>query len=137
MWLQTKRAMKEFQEWKYLELCKKLRELAGFEISIELDSESLIDDSVEPEYHAENIEKVFFTPLFQVFEEITTDELWREGLKEVLSKIVMKNASWIYNGNNCYSLENKILTIDHDAHANVESISERKEALSELLMWSM
>ncbi|MCH8518752.1 hypothetical protein LAT59_03255 [Candidatus Gracilibacteria bacterium] len=137
MGLQTKRAMKEFQEGRYLELCKILNNLAGYEIAIDFNSESLIDDSVEPEYHAGNIEKVFFTPLLQVFEEITSDDLGKEGLKEILSKIVMKNDSGIYNGNYCYSLDNGVLTIDHDAHANVESIDERREALSELLMGSM
>ncbi|MBS1751505.1 MAG: hypothetical protein JST63_16505 [Bacteroidetes bacterium] len=132
MGLIEKRAIKSFREGAYNKLRKEINSIAGLPVEFEVNWESL---SV-PDYsqlYEEGFTKVYFTPVINAFKEITSDSPGKDALKNALKKIVIKNEGAIYYGENAYSFDNGVLTINHEPCTNIDDIKERTDVLSKIL----
>lgn len=132
MGLIEKRAIKSFREGAYNKLRKEINSIAGLPVEFEVNWESL---SV-PDYsqlYEEGFTKVYFTPVINAFKEITSDSPGKDALKNALKKIVIKNEGAIYYGENAYSFDNGVLTINHEPCTNIDDIKDRTDVLSKIL----
>ena len=91
--------MKEFQATKFVAWKAKLYEIVGFEPEIEVkwDTINLEESNLGRDTTFEYFEEVWFTPLLRVFEQICSDDMGKEAVRDGLKKIVIdgsKGTSW-------------------------------------------
>jgi len=132
MGLAERRIVKSYQEDAYPKLVKEINTLAGYDIEIEVNWDS-ISDNEHSAIWEESFTKVYFTPVINMLKSITMDEMGKEALKESLKKIVITNDNGNYYPSNAYSFENSTLTIDHSSFSNVSNVNERSEYLTEFM----
>ncbi|BBM82527.1 hypothetical protein [Candidatus Uabimicrobium amorphum] len=130
MGLQERKALENFQKNQYATLKKQLDEIAGHELTMDIDWESIVKE-VNHEYYENDIPKLYFLPLVSALESICCDDLGKQALKETLKTIVICNHSETY-GKSAISFANRVLKIDH-RWTNVEYVDERSEAIITLL----
>lgn len=136
MGLTEKRGIKAFQDSKYAGLVNEINALAGFPLEFDVNWDTLAEADYAHLYE-EGFTKVYFTPLINAFKAITVDELGKEGLKETVKKIVIKNERGNYYGSTAYSYADGVLTIDHSPISNIDNIDERSAELEKLLSSKM
>ncbi|HRP31956.1 MAG TPA: hypothetical protein PKV73_08695 [Agriterribacter sp.] len=136
MGLNEKRAIKAFQENTFPKLVKKINEAAGFpvELDVQWDTLAVADNA---HLYDEGFTKVYFTPVINAFKDITTDDLGKDGLKETLKKVVIKNEGGYYSPGSAISFEGGVLTIDHEPVSNINDIDQRANAIANLLAAKM
>jgi hypothetical protein len=130
MGLPEKRALKEFQDNRYPELKKKLEELAGFPVELEVDWESLAVDEYGHLYN-DAFDKVYFQPVIAALQKITGDDMGKEAIKEGLKKIVMQNKSGNYSPDGL-KFDGGVLMMDHQPTSNIEYVEDRAKRVFEL-----
>jgi hypothetical protein len=136
MGLVEKRGLKAFQDEHYQKLVDGINSLAGYPIEFEVHWETLaIPDQAQ--FYNDGWTKVYFTPISGALKGIVADDLGKDGLKQVLKKVILKNEGGYYTGSSAYSLKDGILTIDHQSTTNMDSIKERTDTLERLLMSQM
>jgi hypothetical protein len=131
MGLQEKRAIEEFKTGAFL-TCKKNVETAlglGPEWDIQWDT---LASEGKAQLVSDSLPKVFFEPLVKAFGKIGSDNLGKEALKGSIKKIVIKNVAGVW-GENAYSFEDGILTVDHLPTTNIDDVEQRCEFLTKLL----
>ncbi len=136
MGLAEKRGIKAFQDTKYAGLVSEINTLAGFPVEFDVNWDSLAEADYAHLYE-EGFTKVYFTPIINAFKAITVDELGKEGLKETVKKIVIKNENGNYYGSTAYTYADGVLTIDHSPISNIDNIDERSTELEKLLSSKM
>ena len=130
MGLQERKALENFQKNQYTALKKQLDEIAGHELTIDIDWESIANE-IGHEQYENDIPKLYFLPLIEALKVICCDDLGKQALKETLQTIVICNHSETY-GKSAISFTNRVLKIDH-RWTNVEYVEERSEAIKSLL----
>lgn len=136
MGLTEKRGIKTFQDTKYAGLVKEINTAAGFPVELDVHWDTLATADYAHLYD-EGFTKVYFTPVINAFKAITTDELGKEGLKETVKKIVIKNEGDNYSGSAAYSYSDGVLTIDHSPITNIDDIDQRSAELEKFLSAKM
>ena len=136
MGLTEKRAIKTFQDTVYPALEKEINTTAGYPIEFDIKWDTLAVAEYAHLYN-EGFTKIYFTPVINAFKNITADDLGKEALKETVKKIVIKNENENYSYNNAYTLDNGVLTIDHQPNCNIDDIAGRSEELIKFLSAKM
>jgi hypothetical protein len=88
MGLAERRAIKIFQEGKYTKLKEEIDRVAGFEVDMDINWDSLGKEGYA-EYYEEYLPKVYFRPLIDALKGVCVDDLGREALREGLKKVVL------------------------------------------------
>ncbi|MCF8060599.1 MAG: hypothetical protein K9K67_14955 [Bacteriovoracaceae bacterium] len=132
MGLKERRALEEFKTQSYGNLLNQIKSAAQFEVEVEFNFESL-EKNILPDYFAEHVTKVFFTPLINTLNSIAADELGATALKQSLKKIIIQDSNSIHISNQWASLKDGVLTLDHEVSTNVDQIVDRTESLTALL----
>ncbi len=136
MGLAEKRIIKSYQEGQFQEHVKEINEIAGKEIDIVVDWDSLSNNEYSHLWE-DSFTKIYFTPIIEALKSIAADDMGKEALNESLSKIDIKDANDIYSAGMAYSFSNSTLHVDHSPFSNVDQINERTEALTSLLEENM
>jgi hypothetical protein len=129
--LKEKRAVKDFQDKSFPKLTKEINAVAGTDIPVEVDWDSLAVDGYSDLYE-EGFTKVYFTPLLDALKEICADDMGKTALKEALKKVVIKNSSNSYSPSN-FSFSDGVLVIDHSPTSNLNDTKERTKKIAKLL----
>lgn len=132
MGLAERRAIVEFQNSKFPEIKEKLNKTAGFEVNIEIDWDSIMDDEGSAELFEESLPKVYFTPLIQAIKQICIDDIGKEALQKGLKKVIISNLTGNSNEDN-FTFVYGTLKIDHQPCCNIDYIAERTQAIKALL----
>lgn len=136
MGLVEKRAIKNFQDTKFIELEKEINTIAGYPITFEVDWDSLAVADYADRYEG-YFNDVYFQPIIISFKEIAADEMGKEALKELLKKIHIKNDGTVTSETRAYSIEGGVLTVNHDPVVNSHHIDTRAKKLTEVLSSKM
>ncbi|KIX19945.1 hypothetical protein SY27_15585 [Flavobacterium sp. 316] len=132
MGLKEKRFTKEFQEEQYPALKQKIDIAAGFDVTLEIEWETLFEDRFLHLY-TDSYPKIYFQPLIEAFTAISSDDMGKEALKEGLQKVIIVNKDDHHNPTHAYTLENGVLQVNHSPILNADKVSERTEVLVDLL----
>ncbi|TPN83402.1 hypothetical protein [Aquimarina algicola] len=132
MGLAEKRIIKNFQEVDYKVLLNKINDIAGFEVELEIDWDSLSSNDYSHLWES-TFPKIYFQPIIEAFKAITTDDMGKEALKESISKITIQDKSDNASANSTYSFKDGNLMIDHSAYINADMVEDRSKALIEVL----
>jgi hypothetical protein len=132
MGLAERRAAKNFTDNLFPGFKKQIDEAAHFDVPIDVKWDTLQADGMADGY-AENWAKVYFQPLVTALKAITIDDLGKEALKGGLKKIVIENKSGVYYGDRWATLQDGVLTLDHEPCTNVDNVDERATGLQQVL----
>ena len=132
MGLKERRAIKEFEEYKYPKLKKQVYDVLGYEPEMTVDWERLAVDGYAERY-GEYIPMVFFDPMMRAFQTICKDDMGKEALEEILTKIELKNDKGNYSPLDFAEFKRGVLTLNHMTEANVGNVDDRTRALTKLL----
>jgi len=132
MGLTEKRAVSAFKEGQYKILEKKIFEVAGKDIEIEINWDSLAVNGMSHLYN-EAFEKVYFSPLIMALEKICVDDFGKEAIAANLDKIIIENVGDNHNPAKWASFENKILKLDHKPTYNIGDVEDRASNLQKIL----
>ncbi|WP_075602433.1 DUF6882 domain-containing protein [Saccharicrinis aurantiacus] len=132
MGLKERRAIKAFQEEQYPELEEQIKQFAGFDLPLEIQWETMVEDRFAHLYN-ETYVKIYFKPLIEALKAICIDDFGKNILYAGLQKVIIKNDGNIHNPETGYSLENKVLTINLDPVINADNMEPRISALTDLL----
>ena len=134
--LAERRALKEYQEKTYPGLKKKIDEAAGFELTVEVNWESIATPGEADKYGEEGYwTKIYFEPLAAALQSITADDLGKSALKSKLKKVVIHCDGDAPASNYAAGLkfDDGILTIDWHQYSNADDVKDRIDALKKLL----
>jgi hypothetical protein len=127
MGLAERRAVKAFQDTKYLKIKPEIDAAAGFEVAVEVQWETLAAEGYA-ELYEDAFPKVFFRPLIEALKGVGIDDLGKEALKEGLKKVIIAD-----NGGNKVSFQAGILAISYYAVTNLDYWTERKTEIQTTL----
>ncbi|ELY72307.1 hypothetical protein [Natrinema pallidum] len=128
--LKNKRKVKQFEEEELPSLKESMDDAAGFEVDLDIEWESLIDERVNDDLWFEGWTKVYFQPTIDALEAICSDELGREALQADLESIVFRNEAGMTGD---ISYEDGVLTVDKEPCTNMDKVDERTESIVTLL----
>jgi hypothetical protein len=131
MGLQEKRAIEEFKTGTFVTCKKDIETALGLVPEWEIQWETLVSEG-KAQLVADSLPKVYFQPLVNAFGKIGSDNLGKEALKGSIKKIVVKNVAGVW-GENAFSFENGVLTVDHLPTTNIDDVAQRSEFLTKLL----
>ncbi|OHX65409.1 DUF6882 domain-containing protein [Flammeovirga pacifica] len=132
MGLKERRAIKAFQEEQYPPLKEQINQFAGFDLPLEVQWETMVEDRFAHLYHDTYV-KIYFKPLIEALKAICIDDFGKNLLQAGVQKVVIKNEGNIHNPETGYTLENKILTINLDPVINADNMEPRISVLCDLL----
>jgi hypothetical protein len=136
MGLVEKRAIKNFQDTKFVELEKEINTIAGYPITFEVEWDTLAAADYADRYE-EYFTNVYFQPIINAFKEIAVDDMGKEALKEALQKIHIKNDGTVTSEVRAYQFEGGVLTVNHDPVVNAHHVDYRSKKLVEVLSAKM
>ncbi|AFO57641.1 MULTISPECIES: hypothetical protein [unclassified Natrinema] len=134
MELGHKRKVKEFEDDEMPSLTESLDDAAGFEVDLDIEWESLIDERVDEELWFEGWTKVYFQPTIDAFASICRDELGQEALQADLESVVFKNKAGMTGD---ISYEDGVLTVDKEPCTNMDKVDKRTESIVSVLESSL
>jgi hypothetical protein len=127
MGLAERRAIKNFVDGRYLKLKEEIDSIAGFEVPLEVNWDSLASEGYGDIYE-DAFYKVYFRPLIDSLKAIAIDDLGKEALKDGLKKIVIEDS-----GSTCPTFQSGVLTLRYYAVANLDDwLSRKKDIQTEL-----
>src|SRR5215472_14384724 len=132
MGLQERRAAKEFETNVLPGLTSELAKIAGFEVPVKVDWESLSVEGYASSYR-EFWTKVYFTPLLEALKGVCIDDMGRQALRDNLKSVVIQNKHQIHYGDRMATFDGGVLTLDHEAATNIDDVEERKKGIQTLL----
>jgi hypothetical protein len=137
MGLIEKRAIKNFQDTKFLEQEKEINTITGYPIEFQVEWDTLAAADYADKYE-EYFTNVYFQPIIDAFKVITADDMGKEALKEMLQKIYIKNDGTVTSEVRAYSFESGVLTVNHDPVVNAYRVDDNMaKTLIELLSSKM
>lgn len=136
MGLVEKRAIKSFQDTKFVELEKEINTIAGYPIEFQVEWDTLAAPDYADSY-PENFTNIYFLPIIETFKFIAADELGKEALKEIVKKIHIKNDGTVTSEVRAYSIDGGVLTVNHDPVVNAHHVDYRTKKLTEVLSAKM
>ena len=128
--LNNKRKVKQFEEEEMPSLKESMDDAAGFEVDLDIEWESLIDERVDEALWFEGWTKVYFQPTTDAFASICSDELGQEALQADLESVVFKNEAGMTGD---ISYEDGVLTVDKEPCTNMDKVDKRTESIVSLL----
>ncbi|MBJ6760249.1 hypothetical protein JGU66_05705 [Myxococcaceae bacterium JPH2] len=133
MGLAERRAAKKFEDTLYPPLKQQVETAAHFAVPVDVNWQSLATDE-QAHLYDECWPKVYFTPLIEALEGITTDDMGRDALKAGLHRIVIRNTGGIYSASGAFvTFEGGVLTLDHEPCTNVDDTRDRRDAIQKTL----
>ncbi len=133
MGLLEKRGIAAFQDNHFVKIVEEVNQLAGFNLELDVKWEHLaVEDYAH--FYEEGFVKVYFTPIIGALKDITSDEMGKKALKEVLHKIIITNEKGQSSLPNALSFSDGVLTFDHHPITNLDYYEERTNELSKFLM---
>jgi len=132
--LKDKRKVKQFEEEEMPSLKESMDDEAGFEVDLDIEWESLIDERVDEDLWFEGWTNVYFQPTIDAFESICSDELGQEALQADLDSVMFKNETGMLGD---ISYEDGVLTVDKEPCTNMDQVDERTETIVSLLESSL
>jgi hypothetical protein len=132
MGLKERRSSKEFQDNRYPALYSQIKKEADFDISVEVNWETLEVDGFAHMYD-ECWPKVYFHPLVQAFKKLCDDDMSKEAVKESVKKVLIQNYSDNYSANRWATFKSGVLTLNHSPVTNVDNIEDRVHYLLEVV----
>ena len=132
MGLVEKRAIKDFQEGQYPEFKKALDDACGFDVNMEVDWETVTEDGMAHLIN-ESMEKVYFQPVIEGFQNICADEMGKEALKEALKLVKFCNNGGNTNPGAAISFKGGTLTVDHQPYSNMDDVKDRTKEMVAVL----
>jgi hypothetical protein len=127
MGLAERRAVKAFSEGKYPQIKQEIDAAAGFDLSIEVNWDSLAVDDYAHLYE-EAFSKVYFRPLLDAIKGVGIDELGRSALKDGLKQVIIENS-----GSSWPTFQSGVLTLPFHAVANLDDWLDRKKEIQSVL----
>jgi hypothetical protein len=134
--LVEKRAIKSFQDTKFIELEKEINTIAGYPIEFQVDWDTLAAADYADRYE-EYFTDIYFKPIIESFKFIAADDMGKEALKEILKKIHITNDGTVTSEVRAYNLDAGVLTVNHDPVVNAHHIDYRTKKLTEVLSSKM
>ncbi len=127
MGLVERRAIKTFTEGRYLQLKQDIDTAAGFEVTIEVNWDSLATEEYAHLYE-DAFSQVYFRPLLEAIKAINIDDLGRDALKTGLKQVLIenRNSSWP-------TFEAGVLTLPFDSIANLDAWADRQQSIENAL----
>jgi len=132
MGLTEKRALKAFQDNKLPEIIKNINEVAGKNIEIIIDWDSIMANDHDHLFE-DAWNKVYFISIVEALKGIAIDDMGKEAIAEGLDKIVIKNLDNNYYPDDWSSLQDKVLSLNHKPFSNIDNTDKRTEALQKVL----
>jgi hypothetical protein len=127
MGLAERRAIKAFTEGSFLKFKQEIDTVAGFEVPIEVNWDSLASEGYG-ELYEKAFYKVYFQPLIEALKAIAIDDLGRDALKEGLKKIAIEDS-----GSSYPAFEFGVLTLRYYAVSNLDDWMDRKKSIQTAL----
>jgi hypothetical protein len=131
MGLAERRSVERFKNEDYPGWKSRIDEAAGFEVPIEVAWEELAVPDYADRY-AEYFPQVYFQPLTDAFGTIAADDMGRDALREVMTKVVIRNTDEYFSPSGI-SFADGVLTFDHKSDTNTHHVEERTKALQAVL----
>ena len=131
MGLAERRGAERFKNDDYPDWKSRIDQAARFDVPVEVAWDELAVEDYADSY-AEFFPKVYFQPLVDALSAVTIDELGATALREGLAKIVIRNTGGFYSASGI-TFSDRVLTIDHKPHVNVDYGDERTKALQRTL----
>lgn len=131
MGLAERRGVERFKNDDYPGWKTRIDEAAGFEVPVEVAWEELAVADYADSY-GEFFPKVYFRPLTDALSAVTIDDLGANALRAGLSKIVIRNTGE-FSSTAGIAFGDRVLTIDHQPHVNIDYGEERAKALQRTL----
>ena len=129
--LAERRALKEYQETKYVEIKKQIDQAAGFELKVSVQWEKIAGAGDASHYLEEDyFTKVYFIPLIDALKEITKDEMGKAAAKEKLKEVVVTNDS---SAEAAASFKNGLLLLNYPPWTNSAYFNERTQQITKVL----
>ncbi|WP_165750253.1 hypothetical protein [Cellulophaga sp. Z1A5H] len=132
MGLKENRFTKTFQEEQFPQLKAQIIEAAGFNVSFNIEWNTLFEDRFLHLYN-DTYPKIYFIPLIEAFKSITADKMGKEAIVESLKEIHITNTKDHHNPKNAYTFSDGVLTVDHSPIFNADDIEDRTNVLTQLL----
>jgi hypothetical protein len=127
MGLAERRAVKAFSEGKFLQLKKDIDTAAGFDVSIDVNWDSLAVDDCTHLYE-EAFTKVYFRPLLDAIKGVCVDDLGQAALKLGLKQVVIEDS-----GSSWPTFQSGVLTLPFYAVSNLDDWMDRKKSIQTVL----
>ena len=135
--LAERRAIKSYQESVLPDLQNQINSAVGFEIPLNIDWEKIALPGGAENYSNDSyFTNIFFTPLIEAFTTIGSDDLGKEALKAGLNSINITydpDTAPASNYKNGVSVENNELTLNFAPFSNAADVTQRAEAIVEVL----
>ncbi|MDO6675319.1 hypothetical protein MK851_13910 [Tenacibaculum sp. 1B UA] len=132
MGLKEKRFTKTFQEEKYPALKEQINNAAGFDVTIDVEWDTMFEDKFLHLYD-DSYPKIYFQPLINAFAAIAADDMGKEALAESLKKVVITNKDDHHNPSRAYTFEEGVLQVNHSPILNADQVQNRTDVLVDLL----
>jgi hypothetical protein len=132
MTLAERRVVKEFETGQFPALKTRIEEAAGFAVPIEVQWDTLAVPG-ESRLYAESWPQVYFEPLIAGLTVVCRDDLGREAIESTLKKIVIRNTKECVYGDCWATLQDGVLTLDHEPLTNAGDTEDRKNGLVKML----
>lgn len=132
MGLKEKRFTKTFQEEKYPALKEQINNAAGFDVTIDVEWDTMFEDKFLHLYD-DSYPKIYFQPLINAFAAIAADDMGKDALAESLKKVVITNKDDHHNPSRAYTFEEGVLQVNHSPILNADQVQNRTDALVDLL----
>jgi hypothetical protein len=120
-------AVENFRNGHFRGLAARVEYAVGAPIDFEVAWDTLAEG--EPDLYHEAFSKVYFEPLIRAFQQLATDTVQAETVRNALRKIVIRNSGKAKG----FSFENGILTIDQRPTTDIEYVEQRAEKLGKIL----
>ncbi len=130
--LAERRVAAEFESKVYPALKTRVEEAAGFAAPIEVKWDTLAAPG-ESHLWAQAWPQVYFEPLIEGLQNVCSDDMGRQAIREKLQKIVVQNVKGCIYGDCWASFQDGVLTLDHDPVTNISDGAQRKAGLIAVL----
>lgn len=132
MGMMERKAAATFETETLPALKKQIQEACGFELNIEVNLDELASQGKADEFN-EGWDKIYFQPLNKAMQEICADDFGKGAVKEGLKKVVIRNGQDNYSAHRWASIEDGVLTLNHQSDTNHDDIDARAKCVVEKL----
>ena len=131
MGIAERRGAADFRTNNYPTLAQQIAKLVGYEVGIEVDWETIAFEGKGTRY-AELWTKLYFTPVIEALQQIASDPVGRDALRQGVKKIVFTNTRGAYSPTSAITFDAGVIAIDH-SDSNIDDVQPRTQHLVKLL----
>ena len=139
--LAERRAIKEYQDGKYVELKKAIDAAAGFEVAVDVQWDLIAQPGEADSYSSDDYwTNIYFQPLIDALKSVTSDAMGKDSLKEHLKQVVVTYDTATAPASNYpdgVKFVDGILTLNFTPWSNAGDVKPRTEAIQKTLEASL